>query len=358
MASLPRRFHSRNFILLVLTVAFLAASTSMVCAQISGGCVEGVGPNNERQPCSYGSGGAGSGSGSRFEGFSEWVREKIYGSPNPGPSPEDLAGQKSYRLNEEGVVLAKQGRFAEAKEKFRQASNVDPSNKKALANYYLAQAQIDLETGDENKALQAARQARDVDSTLSQDWQTWIEEMESKLKDRAQNEQAARSIGRLAESLKSNPSPTQSGLDFMTANTKTVPGGAYIPSGNGFVGGTAWVVGYNVKNADPAFVAKSQEMLRQQMELAGIPYSAAIDFHRYNFVIGIAASTNIFTDLARRVVFDELKNGRFSRDIQVAYNSLKGRQFNDLGCHSNGAMICLAAIANREIGRASCRERV
>lgn len=126
-------------------------------------------------------------------------------------------------------------------------------------------------------------------------------------------------------------------------------GGNYVPSGNGFVGGTSWIVGYNVQNADPALIARSQEMLRQQMELAGIPYNAAIDFKRYNFVIGIAASTDIFTDLRKRVLFDELKNGRFSRETQIAYDSLKGRQFNELGCHSNGAMICLAAIENNDL---------
>ncbi len=124
---------------------------------------------------------------------------------------------------------------------------------------------------------------------------------------------------------------------------------AFVPSGNGFVGGTAWILGYNVQRADPALIAKSQEMLRKQMELAGLSYNAAIDFKRYNFVIGIAASTDIFTDLRKRVLFDELKNGKFSQETQISYNSLKGRQFDQLGCHSNGVMICLAAIENGDL---------
>ena len=123
----------------------------------------------------------------------------------------------------------------------------------------------------------------------------------------------------------------------------------YVPSGRGFVGGTSWIIGYNVQRADPALVAKSQEMFRKQMELAGLSYNAAIDFKRYNFVIGIAASTDAFTDLRKRVLFDELKNGKYTQETQVAYNSLKGRQFDELGCHSNGVMICLAAIENGDL---------
>ena len=123
----------------------------------------------------------------------------------------------------------------------------------------------------------------------------------------------------------------------------------YKPSGNGFVGGTTWIAGFNVQKADPALIAKSHEMLKQQMELAGLPYASGIDFERYNFVIGIGASTGAFTDLRKRVVFDEFRAGQFSAEHQELYNSLKGRQFDELACHSNGAMVCLAALENKDI---------
>lgn len=122
-----------------------------------------------------------------------------------------------------------------------------------------------------------------------------------------------------------------------------------IPSGNGLVGGTIWIAGYNVQNPDPKLVAKAREMLREQMRLAGIPYDEAIDFNRYNFVIGIAHSTVVWRDLANRVVFDQLRKGNYSREHQDAYNTLKGRSFDRLGCHSNGAMICLAALSNKDV---------
>jgi len=125
---------------------------------------------------------------------------------------------------------------------------------------------------------------------------------------------------------------------------------ALVPSGKGLIGGTSWIVGYNVPTgSNPALRARANEMLRQQTALAGIPYNEAIDFERFNFVLGIAASTTIFTDLRRRVLFDNLSNGRASAQMQSAYNSLKGRSFDELDCHSNGAMICLAALENRDI---------
>lgn len=127
------------------------------------------------------------------------------------------------------------------------------------------------------------------------------------------------------------------------------PARTYTPSGNALIGGTTWITGYNVQSTDPKLVAREREMMAQQMKLANIPYSDSVDFKRYNFVLGIAASTNPYIDLGTRVVFDELTNGKFSADEQNAYDSLKNRQFGELACHSNGAMICLAALENKDV---------
>jgi hypothetical protein len=127
---------------------------------------------------------------------------------------------------------------------------------------------------------------------------------------------------------------------------------AYAHSGNGLVGGTSWKVGYYApKDASPELKARALEMLKEQQGLAGTNYQRAINFDKYNFVIGIAASTDIMRDLATRVIFEQLRNGQFSAgpDYQSAYNSLKGRSFDELGCHSNGAMVCLAALENGDI---------
>lgn len=124
----------------------------------------------------------------------------------------------------------------------------------------------------------------------------------------------------------------------------------YRPSGNGLVGGTGWLVGYNVPKPTPELIAKARAMLAEQERLAGHAYVDAIDFDRYNFVIGIAAETNFFDDLLDRVgLKDEMTEGKYSIEHQPGYAALAGRSFRELGCHSNGAMICLAALENRDV---------
>lgn len=126
-------------------------------------------------------------------------------------------------------------------------------------------------------------------------------------------------------------------------------GRSYLASGNGMIGGTSWITSFNVQGANPAVVRKAHQMMAEQMRLAGQAYADGIDFQRYNFVLGIAASTDVLDDLASRVVFEEYKNGQFSAETQAGYDSLKGRQFDELACHSNGAMVCLAALENRDV---------
>ncbi len=124
----------------------------------------------------------------------------------------------------------------------------------------------------------------------------------------------------------------------------------YRPSGNGMVGGTGWIVGYNVPKPTPELVAKSRAMLAEQERLAGHSYADAIDFDRYNFVIGIAAETSFFDDLLDRVgVKDEMTEGQYSIENQPGYAALAGRSFHELACHSNGAMVCLAALRARDV---------
>lgn len=124
----------------------------------------------------------------------------------------------------------------------------------------------------------------------------------------------------------------------------------YRPSGNGMVGGTGWIVGYNVQKPTPELIAKSRAMLAEQERLAGHTYADAIDFDHYNFVIGIAADTDFGWDLVKRVIVpDEETAGQYSIENQPGYAALAGRSFNDLACHSNGAMVCLAALKCKDV---------
>jgi hypothetical protein len=137
---------------------------------------------------------------------------------------------------------------------------------------------------------------------------------------------------------------------FNAGVEETLEHGAFKPSGNGMVGGTGWIVGYNVPKPTPELIAKSRAMLAEQERLAGNKYSDAIDFDRYNFVIGIAAETDFADDLLKRVgIGDEFSEGQFSADKMPGYAALAGRSFGELGCHSNGAMVCLAALRNKDV---------
>lgn len=133
----------------------------------------------------------------------------------------------------------------------------------------------------------------------------------------------------------------------------------YRPSGNGLIGGTSWIVGYNEQNTDPVLVEKAKKRLETQFKLKGIEYVEAIDFKKYQFVLGIGASTEAIYKRQGlvngswaegwRVFLDNFTNGQHSAETQGLYNSLKGRAFGELDCHSNGAMVCLAALENKDV---------
>ncbi len=133
----------------------------------------------------------------------------------------------------------------------------------------------------------------------------------------------------------------------------------YRPSGSGLVGGTGWQLGYYVpEGASPEVRARALQSLREQSDAAnrqwpgaGARYDQQIDLDRYNFAIGIANETNFWIDLGQRVLLEQLTNGQYTArpGYQEAYNSLRDRQFDELGCHSNGAMICLAALMNGDV---------
>lgn len=193
---------------------------------------------------------------------------------------------------------------------------------------------------DEQRRL-AEEQKREAERKKQEeeDWRRSVDEAAHSLKGVTPNDMALKGVSPDDTTLKGENSDS-----FALKTERT-----YRPSGNALIGGTTWITGFNVQSADPALVAKEHAMMATEMRLAGNQYAEGVDFRRYNFVLGIAASTTPFLDLASRVVFDEFRDGKFSASEQAAYDSLKGRQFKELACHSNGAMVCLAALENKDI---------
>ncbi|MCZ6772773.1 MAG: hypothetical protein O7G83_12475, partial [Proteobacteria bacterium] len=66
-------------------------------------------------------------------------------------------------------------------------------------------------------------------------------------------------------------------------------------------------------------------------------------------IIGVALSSNFVADLGLRVLWDNMSKGQVTPKIARYYKLLKGKSFRQLDCHSNGAMVCLAAIANGDL---------
>ncbi len=135
------------------------------------------------------------------------------------------------------------------------------------------------------------------------------------------------------------PAPDMPAASITSAVTRT-----YTPVGNGLILGTGAIVWAERKPGQERQVMC--DLLRKQSLVAHNDYSAAADCRKYDFVLGMALSLDLLKDLTLRVVMDDLTNGRSSAEAQSFYNKLRGKQFDELGCHSNGAMLCLFALEN------------
>jgi hypothetical protein len=119
----------------------------------------------------------------------------------------------------------------------------------------------------------------------------------------------------------------------------------YKYSGDGLIGGTKWIYYFNVPpGSDDAVRARAEQALRTQNKVAGTTPGEFVDSKNYNFILGMAASRHPTEDLLERVLADNPREGMQTVAQQAWYASLRNRQFDRLDCHSNGAMICLAAL--------------
>ena len=251
---------------------------------------------------------------------------------------EDEARQRRQRAEREdlnGVAAESRGDLRSAANSFIEALNIDPGNRTIRAH-------LDRVTNKMQNVTATAEIRRVVEAAQGQIASARIAAMTDKMRVDATTNRLTALYHRLA--VDARRTPVRSSQTLVRVGNHV-----YRPSGNALIGGMVWLAGYNVQNTDPAIVAKSRLMLRQQMPWAKMPYSESIDPSRYNFVLGIASSTSELKDLSNRVIFDEYSKGQYSAKNQALYNSLKGRQFNHLDCHSNGAMVCLAALTNQDV---------
>ena len=124
---------------------------------------------------------------------------------------------------------------------------------------------------------------------------------------------------------------------------------------HGLVGGTTWTFGFKRPSANCSVECKAEvdrQMYSQFLKYCaqqsdpqkcvkdGMPFTPDL----YDMVVSMGSYNTAIEDLATRVLFDSVTYGEFSRTHAVMFASLKGRSFDTLDCHSNGAMLCLAAL--------------
>lgn len=237
---------------------------------------------------------------------------------------DESRARAAAAADHEGVEAGSSGDWARAANLFLLALNYeagDQTIRRHLDEAYLALAQMRAN----------AQATADIDA----------------LRQRIQDQLAAAKIAALRQQMQETIL-TQN----LTALYESIRDGRarhYVPMKNGLVGGMVWLLDFNAHTTDPQLIAQAHLNLQRQERLAGNAYSDAIDFQRYNFVLGIAKSTEAMHDLLGRVVLDEYRAGRFTTEQQTAYAFLADRAFEELGCHSNGAMICLDALRRHDV---------
>lgn len=95
--------------------------------------------------------------------------------------------------------------------------------------------------------------------------------------------------------------------------------------------------------------AAAEIALTEQLERAGVRRDTFVRLKDYDYVIGLAVSSNGLDDIGMRGMWDNFASGRATPVLQKKYDELRGKSFGTLDCHSNGAMICLAALANQHV---------
>ncbi|MGB2751832.1 MAG: hypothetical protein WBC19_07215 [Pyrinomonadaceae bacterium] len=128
--------------------------------------------------------------------------------------------------------------------------------------------------------------------------------------------------------------------------------------GRGLVGGMTWTFGFKrpPANCQGVCMERFKADVKRQLALycskekdpelcvKEPPFTADL----YDMVISMASTHSAVEDLALRVIWDGSAYGEFSRQHKEIFVGLKDRHFDTLDCHSNGAMLCLAALRSGE----------
>lgn len=205
-----------------------------------------------------------------------------------------------------GAFLEDQGRDKEAEAQYREALRIDPRN--VSAHYSLG-----LFLADHGRSTDAIEELREAVRLDPED-----------------------------------PDLSASLADVIQKQKYTNRARQYTTYKQGLVTGYKGIYGLNVPESQQGTEVeqKSGEMLEGQRILAGVSKEEFMNPRDSSFIIGITRSHDL-SDLIRVITY-QTRRGRLSAAKEPLYASLRNRQFEQLDCHSAGAMVCLTALELRD----------
>jgi len=255
-------------------------------------------------------------------------------TPSPGPSPsyrnecdwdckqENRRATKerqAWKVNNKGTQAHKRGEFAKARRFYNEALGKIPNFAATVSNlqlldqherfYNFVWAREAVDRGDYGKARTFFNLALGFPGTASSN------------------------------------AEIQEWLAYVDYLSKFKYGGSLL------VLGTGSQVGWSAPSGSAEQLAKlnASNWIRDELALARRDLPEGVDTQIFNMGLGVAATTWEAGDLIQRVQYDQWSPLPVPRSGQSAYNAIKGRRFDLLGCHSNGAMTCLFALYNRDV---------
>jgi hypothetical protein len=288
-----------------------------------------------------------------------------YTPPDPRVIEAQQKAEQASQLNALGIKAYNDSQWQTAADYFQQALDLEPNSDTFKKNLALANEML----ARKRAADQRAKEQREKDEEFERQNDALVDQLKDLIP-------KASTGGPKKDAKRSDATNVirESDYFFSLQTGKLEPlndGGHPIESSeqtstinHGLVGGTSWTYGFKWPKAPCSGECQSaiKSALDKQLSLycssqddpaqcvrEGLPFTPA----DYDLVISMGTYHSFIQDLATRVVFDGVTFGKFTAEHKEIFAGLLDRQFNTLDCHSNGAMLCLAAL---ESGRTKAAE--
>lgn len=301
----------------------------------------------------------------------------VQAAPDPAVLEKNRRIEKAKEVNQEAKNAWDKGDWRTAAEYERQAIELNPDEPVYKQNLAKVQAKIDAEEAERQRREREERERREK---FERDKSDMLQNLKTVTSEGVINSGSSE-LTLKTVTIDDQPKPPdkpektlQESQYFYALQTRQLEplndGGSPIDSipdtggVHGLVGGTSWTYGFKRPKVSCTADCRAtmKAALDKQLSLYcssqadptqcmsdGLPFTP----EDYDFVVSMGSYHSFIEDLALRVVFDSATFGKFTAEHKEIFASLLDRQFDQLDCHSNGAMLCLAAL---ESGRTKATE--